>query len=1073
MAALVYQTAWERMLRLVFGASTAASSAVLAIFLGGLGVGGAWLGARAETSDRPLLLYGKLETGVALSAAATPFLIHVAARIYWALGGSAALGNGGATVLRVVLAAIVLGPSVVMMGGTLPAAARAVEHDDDLARGRLALLYAVNTLGAVAGAFVGTFVLFELFGTRLSLWVAALVNLLVAVLARRDGASARRVPLAKAAAQGDLDAPPAQRAWPIYACAGVLGFAFLALEVVWYRVLGPILGGSSFTFGVILGVALAGIGAGGFVYARRAPGRPATVELLALTIAAEAACVLMPLALGDGVALFAAYTRPMAAVGFSTLAASWIAAAAVVVLPAAVVAGYQFPVLFALLGTGRARVARQVGLAYAFNTAGSIAGALLVGFVLMPRLGAVGVWRLVGALLGVLAVALLAIEHRAIVARGVLRLIPTAAVLSVSFFALTAPGPSAVSRHTPIGAGRVALSGYDRNGLRSWRHQMQTRVLWERDGVESSLAVVYGDGITFLVSGKADGAVFGDRGTQALLGVMPALLHDAPKNAFVLGLGTGMTAGWLAAIPSVERVDVAELEPSIIEVARAAGAANQNVLERANVALFVGDGREFLLTTKRRYDLIVSEPSNPYRSGVASLFTEEFYRVADARLSDKGLFAQWLQAYEVDVETIRVVISTLRRVFPFVEIWQTQGGDLILLASREPRVYDVDRLRQRVMEEPYRSVLPRAGLIADAEGVLSRFLAGNELVGNIAASTSSPANTDDDNLLEYSFARHVGASGGYVSTELAVLTQSRGLARPQVTGTVNWDRVDELRGRAWLVVGGGTAPNLPIRSQEVRARTRGFAAGCTGDLVSAHRNWFSQKDTEPRDVLEKYALGVTLAHARDERALAWAGELERDGFRPEAMVVRARYLAGKGNRDAALDELLAAVTELRSVALPLCDAHRQAVALIPFVVGGDKARAARAARHLLVGPLAVYNEEERRIQVAQQMAFLSGDAALCVDALGKNLDLPWWELPFLAARAECLERAGHPAAHRARAQVGEWVGGSLGSIETGLTLPRPQFALPAESDAGVLEPVLDAGAAPQGAAPSHNDAGSD
>ena len=161
MAALVYQTAWQRMLRLVFGASTGASAAVLAIFLGGLGIGGLWLGRRAERSEKPLLFYGNLEVGVALAAAATPFLIDVAADIYFALGGSGALGIGGATAVRLLLALFILGPSVVLMGGTLPAAARAVEQEGDAARGRLAVLYAVNTTGAVAGALFGTFALFR------------------------------------------------------------------------------------------------------------------------------------------------------------------------------------------------------------------------------------------------------------------------------------------------------------------------------------------------------------------------------------------------------------------------------------------------------------------------------------------------------------------------------------------------------------------------------------------------------------------------------------------------------------------------------------------------------------------------------------------------------------------------------------------------------------------------------------------------------------------------------------------------------------------------------------------------
>ncbi|MDP9149203.1 MAG: spermidine synthase, partial [Myxococcota bacterium] len=189
-AALVYQTAWQRMLRLVFGASTGATAAVLGIFLGGLGLGGLLLGRRVERSPKPLSFYANLEVGIAIAAALSPLLVDLCGALYFKLGGSRTLGWSGATLARLVLAALVMGPAVVLMGGTLPAAARAVEGEGDVGRGRLAVLYTVNTAGAVAGALLATFFLFEAFGTRLALWLACLVNLLVAVTARAVGRGA-------------------------------------------------------------------------------------------------------------------------------------------------------------------------------------------------------------------------------------------------------------------------------------------------------------------------------------------------------------------------------------------------------------------------------------------------------------------------------------------------------------------------------------------------------------------------------------------------------------------------------------------------------------------------------------------------------------------------------------------------------------------------------------------------------------------------------------------------------------------------------------------------------------------
>jgi hypothetical protein len=278
------------------------------------------------------------------------------------------------------------------------------------------VLYGANTMGAVVGALLSTFVLFELFGTRLSLWIAALVNLLVAVLARNLG---RNLPPVEVAGvePSQPRAPPAAEtvvpAWIVYSAAALVGFAFIGLELVWYRALAPILGGSSFMFGLVLAVALAGIGLGGLLYSRRDATNPATLSLLSTTVVLEALAIALPFALSDELALVAAYTRPMAAMGFGALVTSWTAITLGFVFLPALVSGYQFPALVGLLGRGRTGVARHVGSAYASNTGGSILGALAVGFVLIPTVGTVTTWRALVALLAALGVAVLGFElHR-------------------------------------------------------------------------------------------------------------------------------------------------------------------------------------------------------------------------------------------------------------------------------------------------------------------------------------------------------------------------------------------------------------------------------------------------------------------------------------------------------------------------------------------------------------------------------------------------------------------------------------------------------------------------------------
>ncbi|HYN20946.1 MAG TPA: fused MFS/spermidine synthase, partial [Thermoanaerobaculia bacterium] len=340
LTALVYQVAWMRELRLIFGFSTAASAAVVAIFLAGLGVGGWLLGPRADAAPRPLAFYGWLELAIAAAAAITPLLVLLVRLAYIALGGTQGLGLFGGTLARLLFSAAVLAVPTVLMGGTLPAAARAVATDEDAPRRSLAVLYGANTLGALVGTFLSTFLLLELFGTRSTLWLACALNALVGLSAvrlsrdRAEGESQEapkpkkdkrrrkeaESPLPRIAT--DSGGRPAAPATFVLAAAATVGFAFMLMELVWYRMLSPLLGGSTYTFGLILAVALLGIGVGSAVYSR-AGGGSATLAGFAATCAVEALFLALPWALGDRIALFAILVRPFGAFGFAGYVAGW------------------------------------------------------------------------------------------------------------------------------------------------------------------------------------------------------------------------------------------------------------------------------------------------------------------------------------------------------------------------------------------------------------------------------------------------------------------------------------------------------------------------------------------------------------------------------------------------------------------------------------------------------------------------------------------------------------------------------------------------------------------------------
>jgi len=691
LCALVYQTVWVRELRLVFGASTLAGAAVLAIFMGGLGLGAAILGRRSDSHPHPLAFYGALESGIAIAAALTPFMIDTVRWLYIAAGGSVTLGAAGATLARLVLAALVLAVPTFLMGGTLSAAARAITTQDDEGRRRVALLYAVNTIGAVVGVLLAGFVLLERYGNRRTLWIAAALNLVIGLVAWKWGAGFQPATNARPARRpGRARAgSPAPRN-TILAAAAISGVVFLLMELVWYRILSPILGGTTFMFALVLAIALAGIGIGGALYAR-AP--RASAGALAVTLAVQALVLAVPYALGDRVALLAQSLRDVSAFGVHV--AGWALVTAIVVLPASIVAGVQFPLLIALLGNGSEDVGRDVGHAYAWNTTGAIAGSLIGGFVLIPRLGTTGCWRLSVSALVVLAAVF------AWRARHTWQIAGSAIAGIAAIAAIFTAGPTALWRHSGIGAGRAPESA-SVNDTRARANAVRRTLLAEAEGRESSIALMNDDDLGLIVNGKSDGSARRDAGTQVMAGMIAALLHPNPRSALVVGLGTGTTAGWLASVPSMQRVDVVELEPAVVEMARAYAAVNRDALTHPRIHIQVNDARETLLVSRARYDVIFSEPSNPYRAGVASLYTREFYDAVRARLARGGLFAQWLQTYSIDEKTAQTIYATMAGVFPHIQTWTTNPGDVVLIASAEPIAIDAAMMRTRLAREPFR-----------------------------------------------------------------------------------------------------------------------------------------------------------------------------------------------------------------------------------------------------------------------------------------------------------------------------------------------------------------------------------
>lgn len=1029
LCALTYQVAWFRELRLIFGASTAASAAVLAVFMGGLGVGGFVLGKRADRAKNALELYGNLEIAVAITAAATPIIVRIAERGYLALGGSLALGSTGAAIVRLLLSALVLGPSTILMGGTLPAAARAVERESDVGRQRVAALYGVNTFGAVAGSFAANFLLLEVFGTQLTQWIAALVNLLVGVLARvlSRQIGARRDAADASAVEDSAEpvGPRSEVAWFPPLAAGLAGATFMLMELVWYRMLAPILGGSSYTFGLILGVALIGIAVGGLVYARSRV--TPTFRLFAITCAVEALFIAVPYALGDRLATLSLLLRPFAHVGFAATVGVWAVVASIVILPAAIVSGVQFAVIIGLYGHGANGVGRDVGKAYFANTVGSIAGSILGGFGLLPLLTGPGCWRLVVIVLAATAALAIGVDVRARgreAFSGLGRIVaPVAGALALA--CLLATGPTAVWRHAGIGAGRAdrIIPKVDAKTIEAFQRESRDSVLWQEDGRESTVALADNVGFAFIVNGKSDGNATQDSGTQIMGGLLGALLHDDAKRAMVIGLGTGSTAGWLAKVDTMEKVDVVELEPAILRVARDCAPVNGDVLANPKISVSIADAREALLTSRESYDIIFSEPSNPYRAGISSLYTAEFYRAAATRVRDRGLFIQWVQAYEIDEWALATVATTLREVFGVVSLWQTMSGDLVFVAQNHPLTVDVARVRARFAKEPFRSAGRAAWRSSSVEGLLAHVVGAPALVEFLREKNVGVVNRDDQNFLEFAFARSVGMT---TKVETDIIELSRRLGTDAVPVTEPLDP-NQLLIERWMFQAYEKLPLHPPPKSNAALAPFGAALEQfrAGRNAAGYESWKKLGRTAPtyyEGLLAAY--GAARANDPDFSQLVTRVDSEA-----ERELLRALFLAN-GGRDTMTETLNA--LERGFLALrrdPWIREHVLTEALrLAVDIGVHDMNAARRMFDATSQPFAV--DLQRRERVRSHVALGSAiNPAQCVKALDTAYRVPPWSRSILLTRATCLAAVGDPRAASAQDDLSRFLEGETSVVD--------------------------------------------
>ncbi|MGA8025537.1 MAG: fused MFS/spermidine synthase [Bryobacteraceae bacterium] len=746
MAGLIYQVAWVKALGLIFGHAVYAVATVLAVFMGALAAGSAYLGRWSERHPDPVALYARLEFLAGLTGALSLAGLHgvhlLYAASYPALGDSRPLLLG----MRFLGAAVVLFVPTFLMGGTFPILVSGTANSDNEVAKRVSQLYWSNAVGAVSGTLLAGFALLPVLGLRLTILSAAALNGIAGLIALFVRKRTTDAPGKKALPRAAKSTIASSEQRPFYALLfffGVVGCTAFAYEIAWTRLLAIAIGSSTYAFTLMLAAFLAGLAIGSALFqlfvSRSGPASMTTLSWVQIAIALAALSSLI--AFHWIPELIAPLLRATGRT-FSGLVMTQLVAAALTVLPAAIVFGFNFPMVIDLIyrdARGRSNASAPVGTAYAANTAGAIAGSMLTGFWLIPWLGSFHVIAAVAAVNLLLALSI----HVSSPPRRLL-FVATDCLLLAAAFLVASSSFLGDQRLLSLSA---VLYGSSYQGRLTLAEIAATKdLVFTAEGVNDSIAVVRTDGeVALRVNGKVDASTE-DIPTQLLLGHLGAAFHPSPRRVLVIGFGSGMTASAVARYPDVQEIDCVEIEPAVIRAAPYLDTLNRNVLSDPRVHVISDDARNFLLTSREKYDLIISEPSNPWIAGIATLFTDEYYAAARQRLRPNGRFVQWVQAYSLAPGDLRMIAGTFARHFPEVTLWRAGETDLLLLGRTDPSPFKFDRLRSLWGNTALRQDFASLD-IHQPEGLVAYFLLDDAGVRQLAKN--GILNTDDRTALEY------------------------------------------------------------------------------------------------------------------------------------------------------------------------------------------------------------------------------------------------------------------------------------------------------------------------------------
>jgi spermidine synthase len=761
-AGLIYEVLWMRMLGLVFGATTVAISVVLTAFMGGLALGSAIGGKVAARFENALRAYGIIEIAIGLCAVCLPLAFRFADALDAKIWQTIHPGGALFSLLRFVLVAAVLLIPTMLMGATLPIIVSAIRQFGDSRAVTISRLYGLNLLGAIVGTITAGFFFLPAFGVRVTIWIAAATNIGVGATAllfsrhshsRRISSDTQSLHADTSQAQVLVEAVNHRAFW--FLCAFCSGLVTIGMQIIWSRLLAMIIGSSTYAFALVLALFLLGLALGAWV-----------VSLTARADSQRLRRVVFMVQLFTVVALFmslrmtSAVPGMLVSIGFRLGVNSWPAllalqalAAMILILVPATLMGMIMPMVLTWAGQSPSpgsSVARTVGQAYALNTLGAIAGALVTTFVLVPMASSKFAAFCMAAIS--LGVAAIAYQSRRSTWDATLVRSLSIGIAALLMIAMLFIWPRLNLNELSVGAydSYIRVLAKARGGVPDDQQSKgpdEHRLLMYAEGRTATVSVRRDWGITSVaINGRTNASDADDMPTQVMLGQLGVLTAPRLDHGLIVGFATGVTAGSVLQSP-IKSLEGVEIEPAAIASSSFFEHVNNHPLRDSRLRMIVDDARTYLRVNPSQYDLIVSEPSHPWVPGVANLFTQEFFTLGRERLRDDGIFVQWLQIYQLSTENLRSVLATFHEVFPHVAVFRIEGSakgkDLILIGSRAP--IRLDLISERMKDPRVAADLKRVGLVNSTD-VMAWFVCDESKLGPAVAGAF--INTDDNMHVE-------------------------------------------------------------------------------------------------------------------------------------------------------------------------------------------------------------------------------------------------------------------------------------------------------------------------------------